>query len=228
MSKLKMLKYPVQADLEYERTNNARLTQEMRRQATASLDTTCLGARGRVAAPQTSQPAQQSSNTSINTTSNTSLRSEPAPADTQSPVWSSGSGALKEMQLHELQVKTKSLEKDNARLREHEEFYINKAREWKNRALKYERSLKEKGFDVPSRDKGGEGKENTARNVKEGHSLVTQPAAADTTETKGVQQQLPSSPTIQLNLNQPREARRTEEDFRLPESTRKKDECKTQ
>ena len=147
MSKLKMLKYPVQADLEYERTNNARLTQEMRRQATASLDTTCLGARGRVVAPQTSQPAQQSSNPPINPTSNTSLRSEPAPADTQSPVWSSGSGALKEMQLHELQVKTKSLEKDNARLREHEEFYINKAREWKNRALKYERSLKEKGYD---------------------------------------------------------------------------------
>ena len=133
------------------------------------------------------------------------------------------------MQLHELQVKTKSLEKDNARLQEHELFYINKAREWKNRALKLERSLKEKGFDVPSRDKGGEGKENTASNAKEGSSLATQAAIVATTETKGVQQQhQPASPTINIDLNQPREARRTEEDFRLPESTRKKDECKTQ
>ena len=98
---------------------------------------------------------------------NTSLQPEAAPADSQSPVWSSGSGALKEMQLHELQVKTKSLEKDNSRLREHEDFYINKAREWKSRALKYERILKENGLDVPSRDKGGEGKENTAKTAKE-------------------------------------------------------------
>ena len=33
---------------------------------------------------------------------------------------------LKEMRLHDAEVKVKSLEKDNARLREHEEFYINK------------------------------------------------------------------------------------------------------
>jgi len=71
-----------------------------------------------------------------------------------SPVWSSGSGALKEMRLYDAEVKVKSLEKDNARLREHEEFYINKAREWKNRALKYERSLQENGIPVPQpRDK---------------------------------------------------------------------------
>ena len=174
-----------------------------------------------MAAPPTSQPAPPAA-------TSTSVQAVPTPADTQSPVWSSGSGALKEMQLHELQVKTKSLEKDNARLREHEEFYINKAREWKNRALKFERSLKENGFDVPIRDKGGEGKENATKTVKEASSLVTQAATADTTETKVAQQQ-PASPTFHLNLNQQRETRRTEEDFRLPQSSgRKADECKTQ
>ena len=123
---LKMLKFSVQADLEYEKTNSARLTQQLRRQQSAALDTTCLGARGRVVAPQaSSQPTAPAANISVQT--------GPPSADSQSPVWSSGSGALKEIQLHELQVKIKSLEKDNARLREHEEFYINKAREWKNR-----------------------------------------------------------------------------------------------
>ena len=155
-----MLKFSVQADLEYEKTNNALLTQQLRRQQSAALDTTCFGARGRVVAPPaSSQPTAPAANISV--------QAGPPSADSQSPVWSSGSGALKEMQLHELQVKTKSLEKDNSRLREHEDFYINKAREWKSRALKYERILKENGLDVPSRDKGGEGKENTAKTAKE-------------------------------------------------------------
>merc|ERR1712173_225307 len=83
-----------------------------------------------------------STNTSVNTTS------------IESPVWSSGSGALKEMRLHDAEVKVKSLEKENIRLKEHEEFYINKAREWKSRALKYERTLQENGVPVPQpRDK---------------------------------------------------------------------------
>ena len=125
------------------------------------------------------------------------------------------------MQLHELQVKTKSLEKDNARLREHEQFYIAKAREWKNRALKYEKSLKEKGFAVPSRDKTGEAKENTAEKT------VKEAVTAESTETKVAQQ--PASPTIHLNLNQHWETRRTEEDFRLPQSSsRKTEDCKQQ
>lgn len=113
---------------------------------------------------------------------------------------------------------------------EHEEYYINKAREWKNRALKYERILKEKGLDVPSRDKGGAGKENASKAVKDDSSLGTQAATADTTETKMAQQQQqqPASPTFHLNLHQQRETRRTEEDFRLPESSRRKDDCKQQ
>ena len=184
------------------------MTQEIRRQQSASLDTTCFAVRGRSVAPSTQAPV--SSNT--------------AEKEAESPVWSSGSGALKEMQLHDLQVKTKTLEKDNARLKEHEEFYINKAREWKNRALKYERFLKEKGYDVPSRDTGAkkENKENTS--TTEGSHQATQE------EAKAVHvHQPPPSPTINLNLHQQREPRRTEEDFRLPEASRRKqDDCKTQ
>ena len=80
--------------------------------------------------------------------------------------------------------------------------------------MKFEKSLKEKGFDVPSRDKGGEGKENAAKTVMEASST------AETTETKVAQQ--PASPTFHLNLNQQRETRRTEEDFRLPQSSNRK------
>ena len=73
-------------------------------------------------------------------------------------------------------MKVKSLEKDNSRLKEHEEFYINKAREWKNRALKYERSLQEHGIPVPSRGAKpaeAENKENSRAEAKVGSSLVT-------------------------------------------------------
>ena len=44
------------------------------------------------------------------------------------------------------------LEKENKTRKEHEEFYIDKAREWKNRALKYERTLEKHNIDVPSRE----------------------------------------------------------------------------
>ena len=47
------------------------------------------------------------------------------------------------------------LEAENKKRKEHEEFYINKAREWKNRALKYERVLEKNSLPVP-------GKENQA------------------------------------------------------------------
>ena len=55
------------------------------------------------------------------------------------------------MRLHEAENKVKSLEKDNAKLKEHEEFYITRGDEWKNRALKYEKILNENGISVPSR-----------------------------------------------------------------------------
>ena len=55
-----------------------------------------------------------------------------------SPVWSSGSGAIKEIRLHTAEMRVKTLEKENVKLKEHEEFYINKAREWKSRAGSWE------------------------------------------------------------------------------------------
>ena len=78
---------------------------------------------------------------------------------------------IKEIRLHDAEMKVKSLEKDNCRLKEHEEFYINKAREWKNRALKYERSLQEHGIPVPSRGAKpaeAENKENSRAEAKVG------------------------------------------------------------
>ena len=116
-----------QADLEYEKSVNTRLTQEIRRNQSSAMDTTCFR-------PQTRASSAQAQSTAAST--NTSVMTSSASSD--SPVWSSGSGALKEIRLHDAEMKVKSLEKDNARLKEHEEFYINKAREWKNRALKYE------------------------------------------------------------------------------------------
>jgi len=66
------------------------------------------------------------------------------------PVWSSGSGAIKEIRLHTAEMRVKTLEKENVKLKEHEEFYINKAREWKSRALKYERTMEQHGV-VPGK-----------------------------------------------------------------------------
>ena len=125
------------------------------------------------------------------------------------------------------------MEKDNSRLKEHEEFYINKAREWKNRALKYERTLEKNGIPVPSRTDRNQvnvardtNKENTSQvgNVPEASKDVSR----DTTKEMNA----PGSPTENINivLTQKQEPRRTEADFRLPEGSRKKggDDCKTQ
>merc|ERR1719445_67774 len=197
----------LQADLEYEKSVNTRLTQEIRRNQSSAMDTTCFRPQTRASSAQ-AQSSAASTNTSVMTSS----------ASSDSPVWSSGRGALKEIRLHDAEMKVKSLEKDNARLKEHEEFYINKAREWKNRALRYEKFLKEKGYEIPSRDTKKEGKENTSTTA--GSSQVIQ----DSKEISGktAQAQPPTSPTIQLNLHQPREARRTEEDFLLPKSSKKR------
>ena len=59
-----------------------------------------------------------------------------------------------EIRLYDAELKVKFLEKENSRLKKQQEFYINKAREWKNRALKYERTLEDKGISVLTREKG--------------------------------------------------------------------------
>ena len=60
-----------------------------------------------------------------------------------SPVWSSGSAAIKKIRirLHDAKTKVWALESEVENRKRHEEFYIYKARERKNRALKYERKL---------------------------------------------------------------------------------------
>jgi len=216
----------LQADLEYEKSVNARLTQEIRRNQSTAMDTTCFGLGG--SKPQARAASAQSSAASTNTSMATSSSS----ASSDSPVWSSGSGALKEIRLHDAEMKVKSLEKDNSRLKEHEEFYINKAREWKNRALKYERTLEKHGVPVPSRadrnNAANTNKENNAAgNVEE--VAASKDVSRDTTKEMNA----PGTPTDTINivLTQKQEPRRTEADFRLPEASRKKqqgDDCKTQ
>ena len=139
--------------MDYEKSHNVRLTQEIRRiQSQAAMDTTSFGLGSKSASQQSRASSQASCTTSSAASTNTSMMTTSATSD--SPVWSSGSGALKEIRLYDAELKVKSLEKENSRLKEHEEFYINKAREWKNRALKYERTLQDKGIPVPTRDKG--------------------------------------------------------------------------
>merc|ERR1711942_323831 len=141
----------LQADLDYEKTNSTRLTQEIRRYQASAMDTTVIQPK-----TQSSKPAEVSSascNTSVTTAG--------------SPVWSSGSGAIKEIRLHNAEMRVKTLEKENVKLKEHEEFYINKAREWKSRALKYERTMEQHGVVVP-------GKENKKDAVVESSSSASE------------------------------------------------------
>ena len=48
--------------------------------------------------------------------------------------------------------KVRALESEVEKRKTHEEFYIDKAREWKNRALKYERKLEQHGLPVPGKE----------------------------------------------------------------------------
>merc|ERR1712029_507497 len=160
-----------------------------------------------------------STNTSVNTSN-------------ESPVWSSGSGALKEMRLHDAEVKVKSLEKENVRLKEHEEFYINKAREWKSRALKYERTLQENGVPVPQpRDKRQhqEKSEVNKENTNSDSQLQSNKSNSVNKKDSSVSQQ-DQTEEFDLVLKPRQEPKRTAEDFRLPEGSRKRggDDCKTQ
>merc|ERR1719508_699284 len=124
----------LEGDLEYEKKNSTRLTQELRRLQSEKMDTTVLG-NGRNPHVREVQEAKA-----------------PEPA-VQSPVWSNGAGVIKEIILQELEVKNKRLEKEKKELKQHEDFYINKAREWKTWALKYEKVLKNNNITYESREK---------------------------------------------------------------------------
>ena len=219
-----------QADLEYEKSNSTRLTQEIRRYQASAMDTTVIQPKS-----QAVKPAEVSSaacNTSVTTAG--------------SPVWSSGSGAIKEIRLHSAEMKVKTLEKENTKLKEHEEFYINKAREWKSRALKYERTMEQHGVTVPGKENRREADPGSAPAPA---PPVVDPATAKVYQAAGLsprastnplqdlqnlrQEAGPAPPTptedIKLVLSRRSQPRRTEEDFRLPEDkARKRDDCKTQ
>merc|ERR1712013_497584 len=91
----------LQSDLDYEKAVVARLTQDARRLQAKAMETTVVAPRAAVAATNTS-------------------------ALPDSPIWSSGSGAIKEIRLHEAEMKVKSLEREVKKVKEHEEHYMNK------------------------------------------------------------------------------------------------------
>ena len=193
------------------------------------------------------QPKQvhASSSEKASTCTNTSV------ATAGSPVWSSGSGAIKEIRLHTAEMRVKSLEKENGKLKEHEEFYINKAREWKSRALKYEKVLEKNGVEVPSKENRRMTNANTTSDqaatpavppVDPANAKIYQAAGLSPRTSANPLQDLqnlraevgpnPPTPTedIKLVLSRRSEPRRTEEDFRLPAapSIKKPDDCKQQ
>ena len=164
-----------------------------------------------------------------------------------SPIWSSGSGAIKEIRLHEAEMKVKSLERENSKLREHEEFYINKAREWKNRALRYERTMEQSGLPFKRKEGGvkkSEAPQETANEmiVEDAENSKKYQAAGfsprksvnplqDLHNLQAERNACPVTPTedLKLVLSTRSEVQRTEEDFKLPESNRKNlNECNTQ
>jgi len=119
----------LEGDLEYEKKNSTRMQQELRRLQCDKMDTTVLSSREPRQPPAAAAPPPP--------------LAVAAAGEKQYEFWSSGSGVMKEIRLKEAEVKVKRLDKENKTLKQNEEFYIDKAREWKGRALKYEKLLKE-------------------------------------------------------------------------------------
>ena len=178
---------------------------------------------------------------SVSTSCNTSQ------AIDASPVWSSGSGTIKEIRLHAVEMQVKSLEKENVKLKEHEEFYINKAREWKSRALKYEKTLEKNGIQIPGKVTSENGTSVCVQGAAQSHEQASNAENKDNngmsprTSTNPLQdlqniregKATPPTPTEDMKLVLTRrndKPRRTEADFRLSDSQRKPDadNCKTQ
>merc|ERR1719481_2457491 len=195
----------LQSDLDYEKANNTRLTQEIRRHqsSAAALDSTM------VVPSSVKQPLKQKQQEQLQ----------------GSPVWSSGSGALKEIQLHNAEMRVKTLEKENKTLKEHEEFYLNKGREWKNRALKYEKTLEKNNIPVP----GKEVKKEEASDGDKDHQQVD--SVEESKENEATTQNnsaayANSSATSNLDLMLNSRQAQPSRDFRKTEKT--KNECQTQ
>merc|ERR1711884_217288 len=124
-------------------------------------------------------------------------------------------------------------------VKEHEEHYMNKAKEWKNRCLKYERTLVKNQIPVP-------GKENlpsqptsdapqppTIKTPRLEEKLVkesaTPSAALDQrrpplTNLQKLSRHNAAIEDLQLVLDRNLPSRPTEKDFKLPPSAAKKDD----
>merc|ERR1712025_1265014 len=217
----------LQSDLDYEKAVVARLTQDARRLQANAMETTVMAPRASVAATNTS--AQQ-----------------------ESPVWSSGSGAIKEIRLHEAEMRVKSLEVEVKKVKEHEEFYQNKAKEWKNRCLKYEKTLVSNKIPVPGKENNVPDQQSAAAaQVKEApivaektsskQSLTPVAAVSDqrrppltnlqklsrhNAAAEGADTSVTPTEDMQLVLDRNLAPRPTAKDFKLPPS--KKEDCKTQ
>ena len=81
----------MQANLTYEKSTSSRLTQEIRRLQSSAMETTVFMPRKEAAVNKTE---------TVVAATNTSAM---APSD--SPTWSSGSGAIKEIRLHDAEMK---------------------------------------------------------------------------------------------------------------------------
>ena len=123
----------LQADLDYEKANSTRITQEIRRYQASAMDTTAI------------QPKTQGSRSFISLVQHLGNHCRVFSL----VFWEWG---IKEMRLHNAEMRAKTLEKENVKLEEHEEFYINKAREWNSRALKYERTMEQHGVVVSGKE----------------------------------------------------------------------------
>jgi len=204
----------LQADLDYEKSNSTRLTQEMRRYQASAMDTTVIQPKA--------QPAKIPRFLQLHATLLSSVTTA------GSPVWFSGSGAIKEIRLHTAEMRVTTLEKENVKLKEHEEFYINKAREWKSRALKYERTMEQHGV-VPGKSvpiKSVPIPDAETAKVYQAAGLSPRTKANPLQDLQNLRAEsgpAPPTPTedIKLVLSRRSEPRRTEADFRLPEDQAK-------
>jgi len=197
----------LQADLDYEKSNSTRLTQEMRRYQASAMDTTVIQPKA--------QPAKIPRFLQLHAT-------------LLSPLQGLQSGPQAAERLHTAETRVKTLEKENVKLKEHEEFYINKAREWKSRALKYERTMEQHGV-VPGKSvpiKSVPIPDAETAKVYQAAGLSPRTKANPLQDLQNLRAEsgpAPPTPTedIKLVLSRRSEPRRTEADFRLPEDQAK-------
>jgi len=117
-------------DLEYERQNVARLTNKLRCLQNDKMETTVLAPRSNHAAAAAGPTDTKATNTSTS----------------GSPVWTSGSGTIKEVHMYELEHRNRHMAKEIEKLKYNEKFYMDRGSSWKSTAMRYEGILRENGI----------------------------------------------------------------------------------